>query len=812
MGRVLNVRAEVILEMGDRNMRFKGSALPANVLYVLLVTMPVFGVLIPMSARGAALEEIVVTAQKRTENVQDIPFAITALSQKVLTRSGIDGLAGYAYMVPGLDVSSQGNGRTQINIRGISSGEIRRDNTRAAPTVGIYFDEIPLSTALYNPDLEPFDLQRVEVLRGPQGTLYGSGSIAGTIRLISNPPVLNQYQGLVDTGFDSVEYGGLGYYVKGMANIPIKEDVAAARVVGYQISNAGWIDNVAPGPGGGKDVNTSDKWGFRATALWMPTPNLTIRPTYIHQSIKNDGTPVDNVQALGVQGLINVGTLLPSQTYDPTSSKYQQWKYLKQPSHDRIDIANLLWKYNFDNMKLTSSTSYTQRRIEVFADISLNNVAAGFFPAPPAATGGSVNVLGIGLDDHKAIDSFAQEVRLSSTGAGPLKWVGGGFYNYLKVKYWQPMIVTDPRGIGLNPPNPTVLGLYGPYGESPGILLGTHDHMTTEQVAAFGEATYSFWHKWDATVGLRWFDVNQNFSETSSGRLNGGVTSFSRKTTDNGVNPKFLLAYHVNDNVMVSAQASRGFRLGGPQLYVPTVSTPTLDCPADLKALGVSFNPNGYKSEHLWDYELGLKSSWLDQRLRFNASLYYIDYYNLQVTTRLNCGFSFTANAKKAVSKGVEWELQAQATDNLNIGLGGSFTDARLKSDLPSGEAVSGDRLIYVPNWKVNAQLYYTHPLTDRLKGYFNFNYEYTGSTEMFYPNATNLPLNISRTAAPYNTGNMRIGVQSDKWDAALFINNLWNEYAVTYIDSINPGGPGGWVGDTVIQPRTVGLDLRYHF
>ena len=238
-----------------------------------------------LEANEAVLEEIIVTASKRVESVQGIPVTISAVSQDDLRNSGINSLAEYAFKVPGLAVANQGNGRSQLNIRGINSGEVRRDNIRASETVGVYFDEIPISAVLYNPDLEPFDLQRLEVLRGPQGTLYGSGSLAGTIRLISSAPDLEKTEGLIDLGFSSVSHGDTGHSLRGMLNVPLVENTLAARIVVYDTEQAGWIDNLAPGPGQGEDVNYTEKDGVRLGLLWTPNDQLDAKLTFIRQTV-----------------------------------------------------------------------------------------------------------------------------------------------------------------------------------------------------------------------------------------------------------------------------------------------------------------------------------------------------------------------------------------------------------------------------------------------------------------------------------------------------------------------------------------------
>jgi|TARA_B110000503_G_scaffold126804_2_gene195844 iron complex outermembrane recepter protein len=760
------------------------------------------------------LDEIIVTASKRSEGIQEIPYSITAMSQETMDRSGISSLEGFAYKVPGLAIAGQSNGRVQLNIRGISSGEIRRDNTRASESVGIYFDEIPLSTALYNPNLEPFDLARVEVLRGPQGTLYGSGSLAGTIRLVSNSPVMDEFEAVFESGVDSVKNGDMGYSLKGALNIPLIDGTLAARIVGYQIEEGGWVDNLSDGPGGGDDVNSGARWGGRASLLWTPTERLSIKPTFIHQTVGFDGTAIVSVETHGVDRLVDVGTLSSDQAFDP-SGKFEQWNYNSEFYDDEVDIANLLVEYDFDDFQLTSSTSYTNRDIEVRSDISTNNIAGAFFPAPPPATGGSVNVLGIVLDDTKDISSVAQEFRLTSTGDSDLQWIAGLYYSDVDVDYFQAMIVTDPRGVTGVPPSPLVANLFASYGTLPGQMVNLFDTFTTKQVAVFGEVSYRFADQWQATVGLRWFDVEQDFTQGKRGRLTGEFepSIHATKSSEDGINPKFILSYEATNDIFISAQVAQGFRLGGPQSFVPDVRVgPGNDCPADLLNSGLTVDPEGFASETLWNYELAFKSSWADNRVVFNAAAFSIDYQDMQVSTRLGCGSSFTGNTEGAESQGVELELRVAAADDLRFSLGGSYTDTELVADLPSGEGLKGDGLLYVPKVKFNATMDYSRPLNGSLGAYMTLSYQYTSSVEMFYKRAANLPSIRDREADSYQTVNLRMGVEAEKWEVAVFANNLLDEYATSYVDSITPDGPGGWVDDVTIRPRIIGLNAKYKF
>ncbi len=509
--------------------------------------------------------------------------------------------------------------------------------------------------------------------------------------------------------------------------------------------------------------------------------------------------------------LIDVGTLTPDQAFDP-SGKYEQWKHHAQFYDDEIDIFNLHVLYDFDSFELSSSTSYTDRDIRVLADISLNNLAAGFFPSPPPQNGGRVNVLGITLDDNKSVSSFAQEFRLTSTGDSDFQWLAGLFYSEIEVDYFQDLTVTDPRGID---GSPLVIALYAPFGNQPGVLVRIEDDYTTKQGAVFGELNYRFADKWQATVGARYFDVDQLINQGKSGRLTGDTQSFSltKNPTEDGINPKFILSYEPSDDILISAQAARGFRLGGPQAFIaPVAVSPTNDCPGDIAALGATIDEDGFDSESLWNYELGLKSVWADSTVVFNAAAFFIDYSDLQVTSRLNCGTSFTTNAEGAETKGIEFEMQYLATDDLNFSFGGSYVDTELTADLPSGEAVAGDELIYVPKLGFNASMQYTRPLSDARNAYMFLSYQYTGSVDMFYPAQGSVPVVRSSEADAYETVNLRIGVEAEEWEMALYVNNLFDEYGTTYIDSINANGPGGWVTDTVIRPRTIGLNAKYRF
>ena len=497
---------------------------------------------------------------------------------------------------------------------------------------------------------------------------------------------------------------------------------------------------------------------------------------------------------------MNVGALQPDQTFD-SSGRYEQWKYLDQFYEDDVNIYNLTANYHFESFQLTSSTSYIDRDIRVLVDLSSNNLGGGFFPGVQGTP-----VLGIGLDDNKLVTNLSQELRLTSTNDSALQWILGAYYSEQEVEYDQFLFVTDPVGLALT-------GLFQ-FGANPDNLLQTNAESDVDQLAFFGELNYGFTDRLSATAGIRYFDTNQRFATRASGRLNGGVTVPPvREPSEDGVNPKFILSYKANDDILLSLQASRGFRLGGGQSNVPLMTSgPDNDCPGDLARLGVPFNPEGFTSESLWNYELGLKSSWSENRVVFNASLFFIDYEDLQITTRLGCGSSFTTNAGGAMSRGFEFEFRALATNNLQVSFSGSYTDAEFTEDLPSLEAVDGDPLIFVPDWKLNAALDYNRPLSGEMNLYGNLGVQYTGEVESYLDGNQNKPARVDSLLDSYSTTNLRVGVQTGKWDVALFATNLFDKFALVRLDSINPNGPGGWVTGATIRPRTIGLNASYRF
>jgi len=352
--------------------------------------------------------EIIVTATKRASRVQEVPFSINAQTQEDIQRAHAQTLEDLSRNVAGLTVQNLGPGQSQVAIRGVAAGQIVRDQPGVKEQVGIYLDESPVSLSLFTPDFDLFDLNRVETLRGPQGTLFGAGSIGGTIRYITNQPKLDVTEGEVEADVNDYSGGSIGYGLKGAINVPMGS-TAAARIVGYGTHFGGFIDSV--GPFHKKDVNDGHRYGTRVSLLWEPTPDLKFTPRVVYQDVKANGFPREEVYNLFDNQFVTQNDL----------GKGKRLQYLKFPEefHDKTLLADLVDSYDFGGAELTSVSSYLHRNILVSRDASAltGSVYVSFAGAAPAAIGGAA--LDSNLRDTTRLSQFTQELRLASTGSGP---------------------------------------------------------------------------------------------------------------------------------------------------------------------------------------------------------------------------------------------------------------------------------------------------------------------------------------------------------------------------------------------------------
>jgi iron complex outermembrane recepter protein len=710
---------------------------------------------------AGVLQEIIVTAQKRAERIQDVPMSITAFGERELERKGVASFQDYARMVPGLAFVDPGPGRQDFIIRGITSA--------GNPITQFYIDDTPQSasnaggTQIKGADPRIFDIERVEVLRGPQGTLYGASSMGGTIRVITNKPDPSAYLAKAETTLATIHDGGENFGVNGMLNLPLIEDQLAIRVVGMFREEAGWIDRVddpvdesgssLPRPRGGeftaanRDQNTNEVHGARFSARYEPTSDLTLTAAVFWQDIEQKNP-----------NLVDVAR----------KDKLQRAGSFQEPRVDETTQTSLTIEYDFGRAELISSTSYLDRFVADRTDAtSIGRAVFGTNFAIPNERSNPFTVL-------------TQEVRIASPGDSRFDYTVGLFY--LKLDGGEDQTLYAPGFSAA-----TGIPIAGD------LMFDENTTSTEEQFAVFGQASYDITERLQVTTGFRWFTADTDFISHKEGRFNGGATLTTGKSSDQGWTPKISFDYHLDDERMVYASAAKGFRVGAPNTFVPPGA-----CGADLQQLGFSSAPTSIESDSLWQYELGTKTGWLHRRLIVNAAVYYIDWSGIPQSRPLDCGFPLTLNVGQASSRGVELEIQTSPADGWSLGFAGSYTDAQLEKDSPSLSGQRGDRLQNVPRLTLAANAQYTFPVMNGYNGFIAGDINYAGESYINFNFA-----NPTGRRPSYDIANLRFGVEAGDWEAALFIENVLDERAVLSIDQSNVNT---W---TINRPRTIGITLR---
>ena len=655
-------------------------------------------------------DEIIVTATKRASRVQDVPFSINAQTQEAIQKANATTLEDISRNVAGLAVQNLGPGQSQVSIRGVSAGQIVRDQPGVKEQVGVYLDESVASLSLFTPDFDLYDLNRVETLRGPQGTLFGSGSVGGTLRYITNQPKLGRTEGSVEANVNTVAEGDVGYHLKGAINLPLG-DTAALRLVGYNTHYAGFIDAI--GPAGGKNVNDGYRRGGRVSLLWEPAPGIKLTPRFVYQDVKANGFNREEFYNLYHNRFID-----PSQTFD----KRQQYLKLREEFRDKVALGDLTASAALgSNVELTSVTSYIHRNILVSRDASAltGSVFVSFAGAAPAAAGGAA--LASNLRDTTKVKQFTQELRLASIGNGPFQWVFGAFYSHVNRKYEQRLptpgsdvfsqLFLDVVAPGL-PVSATYNGFPAdsPYNADLPYII--------KQKAVFGEASYDF-GQFKLTGGGRFYDFKETRNFISGGVFANGDTRIGDKTKSHGFSPRGIVTWKPDRSLSVNAQVSKGFRLGGVNdpLNIPLCSGGA----TGIDAATYGGHPN-YQDETLWNYEVGVKKQ--VRGVTFNAAAFYNQIKNLQVTADAgSCSSRVVFNVPKAHSQGVEAELAFRPARGFDLSFAGSLISSKFDSSVltaddpltPANESVviagirRGNRLPTVPKFQMAATASYTN-------------------------------------------------------------------------------------------------------
>lgn len=715
---------------------------------------------------------IVVTATRRAQVLDKVPLKIDALNQAQMDQRGIRAIDDVARYTPGLLFTQTGgvagNSSTNISIRGIAS------NVGSA-TTAIYIDDTPIQIRNIgyfggNPYPRLFDLDRVEVLKGPQGTLFGAGAEGGAVRFITPNPGLDHFSEYARGEVAATEHGGISYETGAAIGGPIIKDTLGFRLSASYRRDGGYIDQIDATTG--KELNSDVNWSrttvVRGALTYTPTSALTITPSIFYQD------QYQNARDQYWESFSNLGT-----------ANYKDGNTIAEPTRDRFVIPAVHGEYDFGGAKLVSNSSYFWRRQEQVLDYTnylraLNTgnaltTLAGLYPSSAKVTTYQRN--------------FTQEVRLQSNHGGRIDWTVGAYYSDQRQSQQN---LTDSSALGGNAVN--------------GYAYTDAVWSKDQQIAGFANIDVHITPKLTVSAGGRVSHLTFTFSDAAGGTVNGGDTFVSGRTSETPVTPKFGIAYQADAHTLLYANAAKGFRQGGAQAPVPATF-----CSADLATLGVSQSPTSYKADSVWSYDGGVKAGLFGGKAHIDANAYWIKWNNIQQSVSLpNCGFSYITNLGKADSRGVDLTFDLQVAKPLKIGANLGYNRTTYAGDVVGGAGVllaaQGDR-IGGPQLTGTGWGQIDIPLGGDHQGYLRG--DVTFRSKGISPDPATFSYDAGLTATrPSAEVSLRMGTTWQGADVSFFINNLTNNTAA--LSRTHDVAGSSLYYDYGYRPRTFGLTLTY--
>ncbi|HTJ18756.1 MAG TPA: TonB-dependent receptor [Steroidobacteraceae bacterium] len=712
-----------------------------------------------LAAEGQNIEEVIVTAQKRSEALIDVPQSVSVVDGGVLERAQATNFQDYLKLVPGLQLSQTTPGQGRLVMRGINTGGV-------ASTVAVYVDETPFGSssglvngAILAADFDPFDMQRIEVLRGPQGTLYGASSLGGVLKFATNPPNTDRAEARVRLSTESVEGGDMGYSGTGMVNLPLG-DSFALRGTGYYREQGGFIDSIGTaGSDVEENINKSTSYGGRLSALWSPSETFTARLTASLQKIKNDaGGDIESDPN-------TLKTLYGRPTQSQFVPEFTDFDY-------RVYNATLDWDLGFAT--LTSATSYNELEEPFRSDLTsqFSALLIAVFGFPPHE---------LLQNQTTKYDKVTQEFRLASPSNDKFEWLIGAYYTKEKGDILQDIIAVQPGTLTQIPLPP---------------LGNAKLNSNYEEIAGFLSGTIHFGDSFDVTLGGRYSTNDQDAHQVSSGALAGAPADLTATSSEDvftySVAPKWKLDEHKS----LYLRYATGFRPGGPNVVPPAA-------PATV--------PRIYDSDSLTSLEAGLKVESTDRAYTLDIALFHIDWEDIQLFARVN-NFGVNVNGGKAASYGFEMTGSAYLADGFQVSLNGSLTDTHLKDDTPAlSGGKAGDALPFTPEWSASLNANYEWSVGAQAMAYIGGSLRHLSDQTASYDLAYRTAHGKQRTVESYDVFDLQTGVDFGRWTLELYGKNLTDADGKTSTGGIG-SVPLGALPTGVIRPRTYGLTVGFNF
>jgi iron complex outermembrane recepter protein len=702
------------------------------------------------------LQEVIVTAEKRRQPLLEAPVSVTVVSGQALERRHEVAMADYLAQIPGVSVQNNGFGQIDFSIRGIGSSPF------LAPTVGVEVDGVPIGSsnaagdAALKPDIDPNDMANIQVLYGPQGTLYGDDAMGGLVEFTTVKPDLHRFAGRVEADGSQVYGGGVGSAQRAMINLPLLDGTLAMRITGFLRHDPGFIDDVESGV---KNVNDGSAKGGRVDLLWQIASNASLRLNALAQDSTANGDPEEILNS-DYQSVTGDLTGTGRAGFNGFRSKYRFYT-------GTLDI-DLGWAH------LLSLSGYNTTDYQ--ANLDLTNVFGPIFGTPP--------IVLFPLLQADRTEKFSQEIRLTSPSGQRLEWIGGLYYTREATDFAQTLTAFDTATSGPFPGFPTSV-LSAPLLNPPTVF---HDY------AGYLTLTYHFTPKFDLEAGGRYTRETTDIPESSATGLIAGEPTPASSEKDDATTFLASARYHLSGTQMAYFRVASGFRPGGSNGVLPGV-------------------PATYGPDKTVNYELGFKGSYLDRRLELEAALFYIDWTNIQLEALNQYSEGFTVNGDKARSQGAQFSGEYLIGDGFSAQLSLTYTDAAMiGAGPPSSGAVAGAPLPYANKWSGSVSLEKRFPITPRWQGTAQVIYDYFG--DRYGPfNSVVPPAAVEPQVfiPDYSTVDFLAGISDGRYSVNFFLRNLTDKRGITSLQAEGGGGNGN-LQATIITPRTIGVSLTANF